>query len=33
LVAALYEGKPDVPRQPPVGVIPKGVPDFPLAKP
>lgn len=33
LVAALTKGAPDAPRQTPVCVIPKGVPDFPLAKP
>lgn len=33
LVAALVEGAPDAPRQTPASLIPKGVPDFPIAAP
>jgi len=33
LVSALVKDAPDAPRQTPACVIPKGVPDFPLAKP
>ena len=33
LVAALVEGVPDAPQQTPACVMPKGVPDFPIAQP